>query len=341
MSQKLRVSICMPIYRGSNQLGNSLGSIFRQNFDFHELIIGDNTDLTDVEEVKRTNAIIASFNDKRIRHVRNKENLGYARNLKNIVSLAEGDILFLMAHDDILSMESLRRTHDAFLVDPEVGVVTRPYYWFMGDMRVPVRAVYPYDEDTDALLTIFDGERAFKKIFESIGQLSGLAYRRAHLEVPFGEECFTAHIYPFAGVLRRRKCVFLKDFTVAVGIEESHTRSESSIYDLSPASTWLGLYETVFAGPEFERQRAWGRKHLTGNFVGLAQLRNFARPGVLRREILFMAREYPANLLNPAFYLFSLGSMLIPRWLLRRLVDAYKNSVAAKDERLKEIRFNY
>lgn len=324
------ISVCMPIYNGSGILKDALSSILNQNFQNFEIIIGDDNPPELLDEIKKTQEIIESFKDDRIKYYKNEKNLGYAVNLKTIVSKAKNDILFLMAQDDILAKDALQKTHDAFLLDENIGVVTRPYFWFEKDINKPVRAVLPYNENGDSVISVFDGKNEFMKIFESVGQLSGLAYRREFLEVPFNEECFPAHIYPFAGILRNHKCVFLKDYTVAVGIMDSQTRSVSSVYDLSPTESWLKMYRTVFASPEYFQQREWGEEHILTNFVGFVQLKNYAKRGTLVREIKIFIKNRKRNLLNLKFWFFALGALLIPRWILIPLVDWYKSKVNSK-----------
>ncbi|OGF54374.1 MAG: hypothetical protein A2452_02225 [Candidatus Firestonebacteria bacterium RIFOXYC2_FULL_39_67] len=338
-NEKLSFSICIPIYKGSNLLKMSLDSIFRQEFnsDF-EVIIGDNTPLEFKDELEKVESILKSYDNKKIKYIQNKVNLGYAVNLQNIVKQAAGDVLFLMAHDDILSKDSLQKTHDAFFLGDDIGCVTRPYYWFTEDFKKPVRAVTPYSEKEDSVISVRD-KRQFMKIFESVGQLSGLAYKRELITVPFNEECFPAHIYPFAGILKKHKCVFLKDYTVAVGIMESQTRSISTIYDLSPTESWLKMYRTVFVGDEFQEQRNWGIEHICKNYMGFVQLKNHAKSGVLWKEIKILIKERPKNLLNLKFWFYTLGTILTPRFILRKLVDLYKEKVVSKG--LNNIRFNY
>jgi glycosyltransferase involved in cell wall biosynthesis len=331
----------MPVYKGSHLLRGALESIYRQGFDFYEIIIGDDTPPDAAEELSRTRDIVASFGDKRIKYSQNARNLGYALNLRDIVSRASGDILFLMAQDDFLAKDALSKTHNAFLLDDDIGVVTRPFYCFMDDMLKPVRAIFPHDSQKDSILSLKDGEEVFRAVFGSVGQLTGLAYRREFLDVRFNEECFPAHIYPFAGIFRSHKCVFLKDFTVAVGIRDSQTRSVSSIYSISPTDSWLRMYDTVFAGDKFREQRLWGRRHMATHFLGLAQLKNYAEPGVLAREIRIMAKAYRPNLFNPLFYLFSLGALLVPRKILAPVVDLYKDSFNSRKKELRNIKFNY
>lgn len=326
----LSISICMPIYKGSHLLKDSLRSVLRQGFSNFELLIGDDNPPGLVEEIRETKKIIRSFNDERIKYFKNKRNLGYARNLKSIVARAKNNVLFLMAQDDVLSRDALQKTHDGFFLDNNIGVVTRPYFWFMDNPEKPVRAVLPYDKRKDSVISIFDGEKEFMKIFESVGQLSGLAYRKEFITIPFNEEVFVAHIYPFAGILKNHKCVFLKDYTVAVGIKDSQTRSLSSIYDVSPTESWIRMYKTVFCGKKYEQQRKWGIKHMATNFEGLIQLKNYAKPGVLFREIRTMIENRWLILLNPKFWFFSMGAVIIPRKILVWLVDNYKSKVLSE-----------
>lgn len=323
-------SICLPIYKSSHILKGAIESILNQNFDNFEIIIGDDNPPELLDEIKKTQEIIEFFKDDRIKYNKNEKNLGYAVNLKTIVSKAKNDIIFLMAQDDILAKDAFQKTHDAFLLDDNIGVVTRPYFWFEKDINKPVRAVLPYDENKDSVISVFDGKREFMKIFESVGQLSGLAYRREFIEIPFNEECFPAHIYPFAGILRKHKCVFLKDYTVAVGIMDSQTRSVSSVYDLSPTESWLKMYRTVFAGSEYFQQRKWGEEHILTNFMGFVQLKNYAKRGTLIREIKIFIKNRKRNMFDLKFWFFALGALFIPRMVLIPLVDWYKSKVNSK-----------
>lgn len=329
-NQKLSFSICMPVYKGHNLIKQAIDSLIYQQFQDFEIIIGEDTPMEFKEEIKRIEAVIQSYNDPRIRYYKNSVNLGYAINLRTLVNKATKDIVFLMAQDDILAYNALKMVHHAFLLDSTIGAVTRPYFWFYDSPKKPVRVVSPYNENKDSIISVFDGEHEFGKIFESVGQLSGLAYRRSMITVPFDEECFPAHIYPFAGILLNHKCVFLKDYTVAVGIKNSQTRSVSSIYDISPMDSWARMFKTVFSGKQYEKQLQWGRKHVYTNYLGLVQLKNYANYKSLINEIKILVFQRPSNLIKPAFWFFSIGSLVIPKFILRQMVDSYKTHINSK-----------
>lgn len=333
MNKKLSLSVCVPLYKGSHILGLALESLARQSYLPHEVILGDDNPPECEDEIEETKAVVAEFEARLpIRYCKNPSNLGCGKNLQNLVSLVQGDIIFLLAQDDILSEGALSKTMAAFDLDPDVGVVARPYFWFMDSLDHPVRVAPPYDPMNDAVLSIMDSREAFLSVFAtgSVGQISGLAYRKEWLTVPFHEDVFPTHIYPFAGIWRDHKCVYLKDYTVAVSILNSQTRSVSSIYANSPTETWLRMYRTVFADPKYALARKWGEEHITTNYMGLVQLKNYAKGGVLEREIGVLIRERPRNLLSPIFWFFVFGTVLTPRPILRRMVDWYKMRIHSR-----------
>jgi len=366
MENKLKLTIAIPTYNGALLIGETLESIFAQSFQNFGIVISDDC------STDNTIDVIESFNDPRISIHRNQENVGYGPNLQVLRKLARGDILFLMGQDDILLRDALLKTHNAFLIGDEVGVVTRPYYWFDEEVKKPVRAVLPYDPEEDVVIPAFQElgrnlrkhcsctllacsaperrgacpkgagqgpaatgrefseEKAVQKIFESVGQLSGLAYRLKYMERDFHEHCFPAHIYPFAEITKKHKIVFLKDYTVAVRIASSQTRFKSSIYDISPTETWVQMFKTVYNGGEFDEVRRVGIEQMAKNYVGLVQLKNYSTFKNLLREILILIKLRPRNLLVPEFWFYSLGTLVVPRRLLVRLVGCYKNRILLK-----------
>lgn len=330
MKKKLKFSICMPTYNGSSWIEETLKSILSQSFQNFEVIISDDCSKDNTIEV------IEKFKDKRIRIHRNKKNLGYGKNLRVLRKLARGDILFLMGQDDILLKGALLKTYNTFLIDEDIGVATRPYYWFQQDVKKPVRAIIPYDKNKDAVISIFDGKREVQKIFESVGQLSGLAYRTKYMDTDFHQETFPAHIYPFASITKKHKVVFLKDCTVAVRIEASMSRTSASTYKISPTKSWVKMFKTVYRGKKYKEVREVGIQQMVTNFVGLVQIKNYGVFRHLIREILNLLELRPLNLIDPRFWFFSLGTIFIPRKILIWLVDNYKRKILSR--RLRDIK---
>jgi len=320
----LKFSICIPTYNAAELLKWTIDSILKQSYQDYEIVIVDDCSTDNTKET------VLNCKDNHIKYFRNTVNLGYGKNLEVCKAKTSGDIIFLMGHDDILLKDALLKTYNAFMMGEEIGVVTRPYYWFTDDIRKPVRAVMPYNSEKDSVISIFDGEKEIMAIFESVGQLSGLAYRRKYMDIPFHEEIFPAHIYPFASIFKKHKAVYLKDFTIAVRIQSSMTRHVSSIYEISPTESWMKMFKTVYSEPIYAKSLAACIKHMATNYLGLVQLKNYSRLWVLIREIFIMIKYRWQNIFNLNFLFFSIGTLVVPRKLLIWLTDNYKNKIISK-----------
>ena len=299
MPKTLKFCVAIPTYNGAAWIKQTLQSILAQSFQNFEILICDDG------STDETLKIIRSFRSKKIKIIANKINVGYGKNLQRIKKFATGEVLFLMGQDDILLPGALQKTHDAFFVDKNIGLVVRPYYWFMKDFKKPVR-------------------RAGVSLFEAAGQLSGLACLRKYLTTDFQTDTFVAHVYPLANIARDHKVIFLEDDTVAVRIESSQTRFKASIYDPSPVASWVKMFNVVFPEEKFKEVRRLGIEHITTHFVGLAQIKNYGTTKQLFREIYYLAKLNPKNLLRINYWIFSLGAIIIPRRLLIRAVDFFK-----------------
>lgn len=323
---KLRISICMPTYNGARWIEPTLRTLLVQSFRDYELVICDDN------STDNTCVIVEALGDPRIRVVRNEQNVGYGRNLQRCLELARHDIVVLMGQDDLVCDGYLQRVHDIFAQHPNVGAVTRAYFWFQGDVSRAVRVKPPVDATQDVILTLdqAEPERVFRA-FSSMDQLSCLALRREWIEAPVHDHCFTAHVYPMASVWKKHDLYCIKDNVLAVRIESSQCRSIKGIYDPSPMWTWAQLFKTVYPEPRFDdiRERCI-RDFVARNYVGLVQIRNFGKYSWLLLEIGFLLKYRWQNVFSLSFWFFSLGCMLVPPSLLIPMVDAYKRRFLSK-----------
>lgn len=330
----LKFSILIPTYNGADIIGKTIRSILSQNFDNFEIIVNDNNSDDNTKEA------IEAFNDPRIKFYRNEKNLGYPKNLEKARKKATGDIIYLMGQDDILGEGALKDTYNAFKSSDDVGAVTRPYYWFDDNIKVPVRAKKQLNPDKDEIVKITDDCQRIIEVFKTLDQLSGLAYRAKYIDIPFHEDCFTSHVHPFASIFKKHPVVFLKDYNIAVRIRNSITRSISSIYERSPMQSWVDLFENIFYEEEFKEIKKYLIKNFVAvNYIGLVQLRNYAKYKYLLREIWFLLKYRRRNIFSFQFWFFGLGCMLTPTFLLIPMVDWYKNKIYSKT--LTHIRFTY
>lgn len=91
----LKLTVLMPVYNGEQYLSEAIDSILSQDFqDFEFLIIDDGS--TD-----RSESIVASYFDKRIRYVKRNENRGIVSTLNEGMMLAKGEYVARMDQDDV------------------------------------------------------------------------------------------------------------------------------------------------------------------------------------------------------------------------------------------------
>ena len=332
--KNLKFSICLPSYNGADVINETIQSILSQDFTNFEIIIVDDNSKDNTEEV------IFKIDDIRVKFYKNSVNLGYPKNLEKCRQQATGDIIYLMGQDDILAKGALSSTYEAFMLSDDIGAVTRPYYWFDEEITKPVRAKDQFNKNEDSIISIHDGDEAVIAVFKTLDQLSGLAYRKNYMDIPFHEDIFPCHIYPFASIFKKHKIMYLKDYTIAVRIQSSQTRKISSIYEKSPIQSWVDMFENVFYETEFANLKQKCIKNFVAvNYVGLIQIKNYAKYRYLLREILLLIKYRRNNLCNVQFWFFSIGTMVSPSCLLIPLVDIYKNKISSK--LLRNIKFNY
>lgn len=111
-----KISVIMPVYNGEKYLNEAIDSILNQTFsDFEFIIINDcSTD--------NTENIIKSYDDKRIRYIKNEKNLGVAETLNKGLDMAQGEFIARMDADDISLPERFEKQLSFLQLNPECGV---------------------------------------------------------------------------------------------------------------------------------------------------------------------------------------------------------------------------
>lgn len=105
MTDKIRLSIGLPVYNGENYLAAAIDSLLRQSFTDFELIIGDNASTDRTAEICR----VFGASDRRIRYHRNETNIGAAGNYNHTLELARGEYFKWASHDDVCHPEFLEK----------------------------------------------------------------------------------------------------------------------------------------------------------------------------------------------------------------------------------------
>lgn len=317
----MKISVCIPTYKGLDYIDDCIKSILMQDYENFEINVC-NDSASDHDEMGKA---LKKYNDPRIQYHPNETRLGYPLNMRKAVGLANGVILFLMAQDDVILEKTLfSQCLKIFEENPEVGVITRPYYWFEEDVWAPIRIIPKCDK---RIISCDDDGKYIRAVLETVGQFSGLVLKKELVTHRVNEHVFPAHIYPFLSVMRTHKCYFMDNFTIAVRTSSSQTRFLSTIYRPSPTKTWVNMFYDVFPEDKYKHIRETGIDHITINYVGLVQIKNYGYYKDLLSDIYYMTLYRKKNLLSVKFWIYVIAVLIIPRFILRRMVDFYKNKV--------------
>lgn len=110
------VSFVVPCYMLAHLLPGCVKSILEQTYQNFEILIMDNCSPDNTPEVA------ASYDDPRVKHIRNEANLGHVRNFNKGITMAQGKYVWLVSPDDWLrSSEALGRYVDVMERNPGVG----------------------------------------------------------------------------------------------------------------------------------------------------------------------------------------------------------------------------
>jgi len=120
--KNLKITILMPVYNGEKYLKEAIDSILDQTFkNFEFLIINDGS--TD-----KTETIIKSYNDPRIRLLNNKKNIGITKSLNLGIMLSQGEYIARMDADDISLPNRLQKQYQFLENNKNIGVVGSNMY---------------------------------------------------------------------------------------------------------------------------------------------------------------------------------------------------------------------
>lgn len=338
MNKELKFSVVIPVFNMADTIGDSIRSILNQTYQNFEIIVQDNN------STDKTAEIVRSFKNPEIRYFKNEINIGAAKNFIEGWKNCQGDILYYLAADDIAAKNALRETNIAFVMDENIGAVTRPYFWFYDDINVPVRVTPILNEKKDEIITMKDFKKASIAIHnEILGQVSGLAFRLKYLQKSFfaPDDEWITHGYPFLNIFKNHPVVLLKNYQIAVRIGSSGIRiKNSSAYDISPTKRWVDMLNKTLSGKESQAFKNYYIKNTIAiNFIGLVQIKNYARFRYFIREIWYLLKYKWTNILDLKFWFFSVGCLVMPRFILIRLVDWYKNKINSR--KIKGVHFDY
>lgn len=299
-------SVCIPTYNCADTIKDTIQDVLNQTYQDFEIIVSDDNSKDNIEEV------VSSFNDPRIKFYKNEgKQLGCGGNEEKCRQLAKGEFIMLLPGKARISRIILQRYHKVFQ-DPEVGAITRLYYWFGKDLNHVVRAKIKH--------TIPD-EIA---ILETLDTSGGLAFRREWL-TPFNSTPFVEFTYPFLEIWKNHSVILVNEYLMAhPAFKHSHSQ-DSYVYKQSPMKNWIDMFETVYSkAPDYCKHLI--EDFVAVNYIGLVQVRNYGTYRQYLREVWYLVKYRPMNLLNIKLWFWVALTILTPRKVLKCLVRKVKEN---------------
>src|SRR6266567_151165 len=99
-----RVAVFIPTYNRAGLLPHAVAGVLAQTHDDFELIVSDNGSTDGTPDA------VASFDDPRLRYVRQEKNLGLLGNYNWFLDQVESDYALILPDDDLVYPELLERT---------------------------------------------------------------------------------------------------------------------------------------------------------------------------------------------------------------------------------------
>jgi abequosyltransferase len=171
-----KISICIPAYNRSKFLNPLLDSIVTQDADTNdfEIVIAEDKS----KERAQIKAIIDEYviNNSKISFIyhENETNLGYDRNIKNLIDISRGEYCFFMGNDDIMAIDAIKKVIDTLGKNKNIGVIIRSYDWFDFDYKKPIQQIKYFSEDR----VFQSGSEAISFAFRRSGVISGYIVNR-------------------------------------------------------------------------------------------------------------------------------------------------------------------
>jgi len=316
-------SVFVPSYNHEKTLKAALDSVSKQSFKDFEIIVRDDGSKDNSLKVAQ------KYKYKNIKIFGNKHNLGYPGNLNKGIKDCQGKYLFILAGDDLIDKDTLKWYHRALTKYPNAGAITRPYYWFLEDYKIPVRLKLSTNSPDDLLISTKSSFNKILLILSSLDQVSCLCYRRDLMTVDFDQERWISHGYPWLNILKNHPVIFIKNYPLAVRIGTSLTRT--NIYVRSPMFCWREMIEKIFPEKKYHRFRQKIIKEfIAKNYVGLIQIKNYGNFSSYLNEVKNLITYRPLNLISPEFWFFFLITLIIPSPILRVITDKYKSNLHQK-----------
>jgi len=284
------ITIAIPAYNQEDIIEESIASCQWQNYTDKEILVVDDCSTDKTAE--------KCCEWKGVRVIKNKANVGFAKNLELCKKNAKGDIIVYLCGDDMFAHPNvIGDIAEIFEANPDVGIVDRNYFQYM-------------DGYAGAVVEV----RERNVIISSVNP-SGMGFRKSMMK-EFSNKIYVEVPTMVKEMIKYCRWVKLEYDTVAVRIHKKNQAVSPAYYKGSLIQNWHDLLGS--------NKVLWDFK---SNYICLKNrsgLRN------LLREIKINIDVEPDILFSLLFYFYAIIAIMTPRWILIPLSDFYRHRISRR-----------
>ncbi len=323
-----KITVCVPTYDRYNDLENLIRSYLSLTYEHSSLLILDDLGSPKIEEVVSRYAT----SDPRIIYHKNKQNLGFIKNMRQGVGLVSEGILFFMGDDDIfIDTNALSYVATAFS-DPRVGVAKCSHIIHRNGQ---ITQAHSSPKDGEKISIYNNPEQAMEHVLFEAQAISGLIFRVNKEMQSLVSDSSTS--YPHTELAFRTGLLYksARIHAYLVGIQSYAANQANTIsYTLAEGETnmlkdWIGIYERTHALAGDRALPFVPRKDFIERLTTfLITFYPYITLNSGKRETFRIIQESVKKntflLLAPFFYISTLTSLLLPRSAMNFVLGTYK-----------------
>jgi len=324
MARKPFFSIVIPTYNRAEDLMFALYCIFQQSFINFEVIISDNC------STDNTKKSIQQLMEKRIRYFKNKENIDFVSNVGKAVSYAKGKYIFLHSDDDfMLYADSLDKIYKD-IKKTKAGYIRLNYICLSPDKK----KVFHFKVNKQSRKNIYlkshlQNSKILAFIMESDPYfITGIIFKNGFSKYA---QIVDADPSPWIEILFYVTSKFGAYFIARRNIVASWSQWRNKKGGNHPLFSLSGgrlksenFFEVVKGKVSKKEYEIFLHKHLMMIFVTLFPV---IKVIVGNQKMMAVAKRVnyldPGMKGNPFFWIYLLGSLVTPAFILKKFKDSY------------------
>jgi len=305
------ITVLITTYNRANLLQYAIQSVLNQTLKNIEIIILDDASFDN------TKSVVATYADKRIIYLRQKENVGFTQNFKTGIKKAKGTYIFLLSDDDmILRSDSLATLYNE-MKKKKAGVGSMSLLFYENNIKRPT---YFFSAKKGIYFLPPSPSNILKVITWHFGFMSGNMCRRDLIKMAdIEDDLWVAHLKPLYRALISHGCIYLGNHYI-LGQISTHgniKHLDIRVNDGYHLSKQLHMYKDLDSSSD--RLRIFTKLQVKGVSSSLIGIKYYSSNTNMFAIALKLKKFYPPIVYSLGFWLHFALALLLPKWVLSQI----------------------